>query len=142
MKKSLSLLERIKAKLNLGEEGQIQNFLDKQAKTLNREIKACEKNIENLKYNHEADLEKKQEQLEDAKVELDSAYEDIKAENVATNAKQDEYSNTYWNSIEKAEEKVERIKKSIDDSKEKLADQIKEIEEQIKERQRRIDKIS
>lgn len=142
MKKSLSLLERIKAKLNLGEEGQIQNFLDKQVKTLGREIKACEKNIENLKYNHEADLEKKQEQLEDAKVELDSAYENIKASNVENNAKQNDYASVYWANIEQAEEKVERIKKSIDNAKEKLADQIKEIEIQIAERQRRIEKIS
>ena len=140
--KKLSLLERIKAKLNMGEEGQIQNFLDKQVKTLGREIKACEKNIDNLKYNHEADLEKKQEQLEDAKVELDSSYENIKASNVENNAKQNDYASVYWSNVEQAEEKVERIKKSIDNAKEKLADQIKEIEIQIAERQRRIEKIS
>ena len=140
--KKLSLLERIKAKLNMGEEGQIQNFLDKQVKTLGREIKACEKNIDNLKYNHEADLEKKQEKLEDAKVELDSSYENIKASNVENNAKQAEYADIYWANVEQAEGKVERIKKSIDNAKEKLADQIKEIEIQIAERQRRIEKIS
>jgi hypothetical protein len=142
MKKSLSLLERIKAKLNLGEEGQIQNFLDKQVKMLEREVKACEKNIENLKYNHESEIEKFKEQKEDALVELDSVYENIKASDVENNAKQSDYSSTYWYNVEQAESKVESIKKAIEAAEDKLKDRIKDIEEQIKERKRRIEKIS
>ena len=45
-KNKLTLVERIMAKLNLGEAGKIQHFVDKQIKTLSREKDQLKRNIE------------------------------------------------------------------------------------------------
>lgn len=137
-----SIVDRIVALLQLTDSGKIQHFFDKQIKSLNRDIVALERNITTLTFHHEADLDAAKEKLEDAKVELESAYLNVTIENVDTNAKQDSYSNAYWNGVELAEEKVQTLETRIISKTDAFKDQVKEIEIQIAERKRRVDKIS
>jgi predicted nucleic acid-binding Zn-ribbon protein len=140
--KTKSIVERIVALLQLTDSGKIQHFFDKQIKSLNRDIVALERNITTLTFHHEADLDAAKEKLEDAKVELESAYLNVTIENVDTNAKQDSYSNAYWNGVELAEEKVQTLEARIISKTDAFKDQVKDIEIQIAERKRRVDKIS
>lgn len=142
MKEKQTIVARILAILNLGEEGKIGHFFTKQVKSLQREIDGLKRNIVTLTYNSDLAIDQLREKLEDAKAELDAAYLNITPADVETNAKQDEFSATYWSNVERAEAKVTRLEKTITEGTDCLKDQIKDNEEQIKERERRIEKIS
>lgn len=141
-KQPTGIVERIMAKLKLGDNGKLQNFFDKQIKNLKNQIKDYEKAIENERYNSGNRVESLREQQEDAEDELQDAYDNVKPEDVETNAKQDQYAITYWQAIEDAEAVLEEIKMEIEEEEKNTKSLIEEYQAQIKEREHRISKIS
>lgn len=141
-KNKLTLVERIMAKLNLGEAGKIQHFVDKQIKTLSREKDQLKRNIEIEQYNVKVELEKLEEQLEDAKSNAEDSYMNIVVENVATNALQEDYAKAFWARVNSAEKAVAKLEQQIKDVNESLDKTIKSINEEIEIRERFIAKLS
>lgn len=141
-KQPTGIVERIMAKLKLDDNGKLQNFFDKQIKNLKKEIKEYEKAIENEEYNSKNRIDNLKEQLEDAEAELQDAYDNVKPDNVETNAKQDYFAKTYWDAIENAESVIEEIKFNIEEEERVTKELIEEYQSQIKEREYRISKIS
>lgn len=137
-----SIVERIMIALNLGEEGKIGHFFEKQRKTLNREITGLNKNIEAAEYNSSTRMDELNEKLEDATAELEAAYLNVTINDVDTNAKQDSFSSTYWHRVDSAEAKVKSIKDSIVKVAENLKDTVDEYKREIDIRKERIEKIA
>ena len=140
--KATGIVARIMAILKLDDAGKIQSFFDREIKKLKRNILTLQKNIENLKFNNERVLDGLREDLEDAELALESAYEAVNLADVESNAKQENYSHDYWKGIDNATTKVEAIKSQIKNQNEGLAEDIKECERQIAEIQFRVNKIS
>ncbi len=141
-KQPTGIVERIMAKLKLGDNGKLQNFFDKQIKNLKNEIKDYQKAIENEEYNSKNRIDSLKEAQEDAEVELQDAYDNVKPEDVETNAKQDQYAITYWQDIEDKEAVLEEIKMEIEEEEKNTKALIEAYQAQIKEREHRISKIS
>lgn len=141
-KTSKTLVEKIVAALNLTEAGRLQNFFDKQTKTLKREIEACKQNITVLGYNYKSRMDKLQEQLEDASENVESMYMNVKPEDVSNNAAQDSYAETFWSNVVKAERQLKSIEAEIEQVTKAHEEAVKEQKAQIEERERRISKIS
>jgi len=137
-----TLLQKIKAFLNITDEGRIEHFLQKQTKSLTREISAANKNIESENFNYNNELEQLNEQLEDAQIEVQSAYMSVTPDDVKTNADQDSFSHTYWSKIEAAERAVKNIEKQIAKLTESHEETLKGFNTHIEECQRRINMIS
>lgn len=137
-----TLLQKITAFLNITDEGKINHFLQKQVKSLNREITAAKKNIETLQFNYNNRIELLNEQLEDARNEVDTAYMSITLDDIKTNADQDQFALRYWDSIEIAERKVKNIEDSIKDLQESHDKEIENLQKHIDEANRRISIIS
>ena len=137
-----TLLQKIKAFLNITDEGRIEHFLQKQVKNLNREISAANKNIESENFNFSNEIEQLNEKLEDAQLEVESAYMSVTPDDVKTNADQDSFADSYWRKIENAELAVKQIQERIDALTEAHEKTVGRFTKHIEECKRRIGKIS
>lgn len=137
-----SIVEKIVNFLKLGEEGKLGSFFERVVKNLNKNIALHEKNIENLKFNSKNAMDGLADQLADAKEELTNVYLNVQPDDVATNAKQEDFLDEYLNRIEAAELAVSRIEEKITSEKDRTADRIKEAQVQITELKARIDNIT
>jgi len=141
-KQATTIVERIMAKLKLGDSGKLQSFFDRQVKKLNKDIESFKQSIKNAQYNSERKLDNLREQLEDAEDNLAELYDAVVPEDVENNAKQDAFAITYWSKIEDAEELVESIKEKIEQERIDTEETINSYNDQIKELEYRISKIS
>jgi len=137
-----SIVEKIVNFLKLGEEGKLGSFFERVVKNLNKNIALHEKNIENLKFNSKNALDALADQLADAKEELTNVYLNVQPDDVATNAKQEDFLDEYLNRIEAAELAVSRIEEKITAEKDRTADSVKEAQVQITELKARIENIT
>ncbi len=137
-----SIVEKIVNFLKLGEEGKLGSFFERVVKNLNKNIALHEKNIENLKFNSKNALDALADQLADAKEELTNVYLNVQPDDVATNAKQEDFLDEYLNRIEAAELAVSRIEEKITAEKDRPADSVKEAQVQITELKARIENIT
>ena len=110
----IGIVGRIMAHLGLGDEGKIGKFFIK-------EIKKCNNAVKQLKHNQTGELsqfkieeEKLNDKLEDAVEAVKDAYENVKPEDVATNAKMDAFSVVYWEGVKEANRNVKKIKDSLE----------------------------
>ena len=133
-----SVIERIKDKLGLTDDGKIEIFFNKQIKNLERSITTLKKNAENSRFNHDQHAESLREKLEDAQDALEAAYEDVSVDQISSNANADAFATVYWDRIDRAEANVQEIEAAIkanEESKEKydtaVADKIAIIEVRI-----------
>lgn len=138
----LNIVQKVLALLNITEEGKIENFFMKQRKSLEKDIKNLNKNLDTLEDQHKDAIDELNEKIEDARVRVNEAYTSIKVENIDTNEKANEFADLYWNRIEIAESEVERLEKLKEESKKSNTELIENIQKEIKERQRRLDMIS
>jgi len=141
-KQATTIVERIMAKLKLGDSGKLQSFFDRQVKKLNKDIESFKQSIKNAQYNSERRLDNLREQLEDAEDNLAELYDAVVPEDVENNAKQDAFAITYWSKIEDTEELVENIKEQIEQERIDTEETINSYNDQIKELEYRISKIS
>lgn len=138
----LKIVAKVLALLNITEEGKIENFFMKQRKSLEKDIKNLNKNLDTLKDQHQDAIEDLNEKLEDARVRVTEAYTSVKVEDIDTNEKANQFADLYWNRIEIAENEVKRLEKQIEDSEKAQQELIESIQKEITERQRRLDMIS
>lgn len=140
--KKLAIVEQIVNFLKLGDEGKLGSFFERVVKKLEKSISLHKKNIENLKFNSKNAVDTLNDQLADAKEELETTYLNVQPDDVANNAKQESFLETYLDRIEAAEMKVSMIQDRITSEKDALADAIKDAEIQIKELETRIKNIT
>lgn len=138
----LNIVQKVLALLNITEEGKIENFFMKQRKSLEKDIKNLNKNLDTIKDQHQDAIDELNEKIEDAKVRVNEAYTSIKVEDIDTNEKANNFADVYWGRIEIAEGEVERLEKQKEESKKSNTELIEDIQKEIKERQRRLDMIS
>lgn len=139
--KGLGIVAKIMKVLKLDEEGKVGKFFAK-------EVKKCVTAIRDLKNNLVAqanvfasDLEKLNDRLEDAKDNVEAAYQAVTIDNVANNETMDRFADSYWSKVTSAEDRVTRIEKEIESAGKVNEASTKEINEQIEKYQTRIDRI-
>jgi hypothetical protein len=140
--KKRTIVAAILAKLNLTEEGKVDHFFDKAAKVLTRNIEALEHNLKSLAFNHNANVSKIDEQIEDASETVESAYTEVSVDAIKTNSDQDSFLPRYWSRIESAESALANLKEERKSLVEAYDEKVKISKEQIKEYTRRLTRIS
>lgn len=140
-KTPLTLAQRISALLKAGDEGKINSFFIREKKTLQKDIDKAKKNKLFIASALEEELDTLKDKIEDANQAVESAYEDITAEEVKSNAEQDRFSPEYWGRITAAENVVEALKKKAEAAKDSAKDKTDELDRQIDKLQNRIDII-
>lgn len=130
-KTSVSIRERVKAKLKLGDDGKLMSFFD-------RELKGVERNIKSLNHNktvttskYEVDSESIQDKIVDAKENVLNAYDAVTPEDVATNAAQDAFAPFYWGKIKEAKRKLKSLEESLESVTKVYQEAIKDLDAQI-----------
>lgn len=130
-KSKFSLVRAIAAKLNLGEEGKLDNFFAKVVKTLTREMTALKKNLDTRKFNYEQELDELHDKLVDAQDALAGTYESVDVDSIKTNEDQNNYIDVYLNNINRATQKVRDIEERIKNLQEAYEEGKEETEKQI-----------
>ncbi len=139
--KSMSIVERVLAFLNITEEGKVNNFFMKLRKNLERDIKNLKKNLDTVTDNYNEKLDQLEENKQDAEVRVEEAYIGVTAEDISTNENASDFMDTYWERIERQETILARINANIESTKEEMETETKSIKEQIAERERKLSKI-
>lgn len=128
--------------LNLGDAAKIENFVEKCLKTLNKEAKLLNRNLDTLKINHQATLEDIDEQIEDLENELETAYTAIDPDRLKNNADIAQFREEYLESIAEVEARIDNVKKSREKEVESHKKKVEDIEKELDLRQRRISRLS
>lgn len=136
-----NIVTKVLAFLNLTNEGRIANFYDKVESVLKKEIKTLRKNIEVYKDQLSDSLEELNEKIEDAQVRVAEAYQNVKPEDVQTNEAQNNYIDTFWYNIERAEEELADLNSRKEKLEKNTQEMIETAEKQIAERERRLEMI-
>lgn len=142
MSTKTGIVAKILALLNLGEEGKIENFFEKQRKALQKDIKNLGKNLDTYEDQKAEALEELNEKLEDAKVKVEEAYTSVTVENVSTNERANSFQDYYWDAVTRAENVVARLEAEIKTETEKYDKLIASVKDQTAKKQARLDKIS
>jgi len=137
-----SLVRAISSFLKLGDDGKLDSFFTRVAKTLNKEISAHKKNLDNMKFNHDQKVDELQDSLEDANTALAEAYMKVDVSQIGSNAEQAAFQDAYLENIDNHELAVQRIEKSIEAEKESYNSSKKKVDETIESLNKRINKIS
>ena len=140
MKKS-GIVASIMSALKLGEEGKIGSFFNKLENEFEREIKSINHNIKGEELEHDHAVESLKAKIEDAKKAIEDAWMNITAEQVATNALQDDFKASYLYKVAQAESHLEHLEgqlKRVDSAHDTL---IKDLNEQIERYEARLKKI-
>ena len=141
-KSQKSLLDRIKATLKIGDEGKVQNFIDKQTSLLKRDVKSINQNISILENEYSNKMEDFTDQIEDAEQAVTNAYEAINIEDLKNNSSLDEFAKKYWANIEDCERTLKALNKMVENYKESYSTKLENFKLQIAERERRIKNLS
>ena len=141
-KAPVTLADKVRAFLKLGDEGKVQSFFDREQKKVERSIKGNEKKIENAAYNRDVQLDAAKDQLTDAQAEVNNAYLDIDPEMIKTNATQDAFADSFWGAICAAESNVTAIETEIEKINEAYEETAEACNEQIAKLQGRLDIIN
>lgn len=140
-KSKFPLVRAIKAFLNLGDEGKLESFFQRVNKTLKKENTVNTKNLENLKFNHEQNLETLKDRLEDANEALDRAYMNVNVDRIQTNEQQEAHVDVYLAQIDDQLRVVSGIEKDIERAKEKYTEEAKQIQDQIDSNTKRLARV-
>lgn len=142
MKKPMSLIDRIKATLKIGDEGKVQNFIDKQTSLLKREIKSLNQNISVLKNEYENKMEDFNDKISDYEQAVTNAYEAINPEELKNNASTELFAKEYWTNVVACERDLKMEINHKEKFQQDFDEKLKNFEEQIAERERRIKNLS
>lgn len=135
------IVAKIMAALKLGEEGKIGSFFNKLESDFSREIKAIKHNISGAEFEHEQNIERLTQQLEDAQQAVEDAWMNVTADKVNTNAAQDSFKGDYLYNITLAEDRVEDIKRAIKRNQDAHENQLKDLNDQIAKYEARLARI-
>ena len=131
----------IMALFNLGDEGKFVSFFSRLERDFNRAIEQLKINLNILKSQHDQEMTELKEQLEDAVQSVEDAWLNVKPEQIATNALQESFKESYLAAIERAEDEVERIEERIEKVKDRYKEDREAINKQIKAYEARINKL-
>ena len=120
----------------------IESFIQKTAKTLERENDTLNRSIKNAEHNHLSDLAQDKEKLEDAQQYVEDAYTNLNPDKLKTNESQREHMETYLTSISRAEGKVLGIEEAMKKKLEVHLELIKELKAQIAVRKKRVSRLT
>ena len=120
-----SIVNKIVAFFQLGEEGKLSSFFARIHKQLGREIEGLKKTISNAEHNAAISVDEANDRLEDAKEALEESFLQVDVEDVSTNDKQIQHVEVYLGKITRAQKLVTKIEKEVEAIKEKL---VKEVE--------------
>lgn len=128
-----SISKQVAAALNIGDAGKVDSFLGKIEKKTARNISGLQQNIKTEEFNLATKLEKMNEDLEDAKAELDDSYKAIDVNSIKTNQEQTEYISVYLGNINRKKNCVKEIEDQIKKAKEEAQDEIDALNVKIKD---------
>ena len=137
----LLIVRAISSFLKLGDDGKLESFFARVIKTLKKEISAHEKNLSNLKFNHEQEIDDLKDKWEDAKVALNESYMKVEIGQIGNNADQAIFQEVYLNNLDNHEIAVQEIEKEIENAEEAFKKEEEEIKKQILSLEKRIAKI-
>lgn len=137
-----SLTRKIKALLNLGEEGKLDSFFERIIKTLKKEVAAFEQNAKNEKFKYEELVDGLNDKLEDAQTDLENAYTNVDMTKLETNESQKSYQEVYLNNLDSKALAIKAIEKQLADAKEAHDEVLKGINNNIESLNKRISMIS
>jgi hypothetical protein len=136
-----TLAEKVIDSWKEGSPEKAKTFFDRQISKLEFDIKTAKGNKSQLKIQYDIKKEEISYQIQDAEINVNSAYLAIKEENIATNESSDTFAGTYWNNIEKCEETLAKLLKESENAKDAYDEARKAVDIQIKIRETRIAKI-
>ena len=139
--KGLGIVAKIMKVLKLDEEGKVGKFFAKEVKKCVTAIRDLKNNLTAMANVFASDLEKLNDRLEDAKDNVEAAYQAVTMDNVLNNETMDRFAGSYWSKVTSAEERVARIEKEIVEAGKANEVEVKETNEQIAKYQTRIDRI-
>lgn len=129
--KKLGIVEKIMRKLQLGDEGKIGSFFDKQVKKAEKAIRDFKRNQETLKNRYEDDVVDLKDQLQDANEALADAYEAVTPDDVHNNAAMSAFEDVYWSNVKAAKQKVERLTNQIEAKEKSHKEDMEKIDKEI-----------
>lgn len=142
VKTTTGFVEKVLALFKAGDKAKLQSFFDRELKKLERSVQARNRNIENLQFKLQTDVERLDDQLVDAVQAVEDAYQAITPDDVKTNADCDSFSSTYWANVKSAENEVKRIEDQIKYSTESVEKAIEVEQAEIDRLNARIAKIT
>ena len=137
-KVTLTLAEKVKAALNIGDKGKVDSFFIREEKNFKRELKVLSRRLENNSINAETEIEVFEDKIFDAEGAIENALTNLDVKKISTNASQDEYSETFWNRVLAAEVKLENLKEEKVKTLEKYNKKGEDIQKDIDKCNRRI----
>jgi len=137
-----AIVNAVVAALNLGDYGKVENFVQKTARTLEREVDTAERSITNSKHNLKSKLSSLEERLEDAQVAVEEAYTNLDPKDLKTNEEQRKYMDKYLFNIDSAEGYVLGLEEEIEKVKEESEEEIKNLNKQVSIRKQRIARLT
>lgn len=122
--RKFSLVAKIKALLNLGDEGKLESFFTIIERESNNRIKQLQQNIKKAELDHELQLSEFNDKIADAELESTDAYTDVDMDMLETKTSQKEYMEIYLNNIRRKEnalnDLIERKKRLEENHKERI----------------------
>jgi len=138
VKAKFSIVRRIVAFLELGENGKLDSFFLRVEKTLNREIEAYKKNIDIIKFEAKQKADEYDDKIEDAEKAVEEAFMNVTPEQVDSNQKQVDFLDSYLSNLKRAKSAVTSLKDAKADAAkaskgevDNLNDKINELKETI-----------
>lgn len=139
--RKFSLVTKIMAIFNLGEEGKLHSFFEQIEKKANLDIKKLEQNIKKAELDHEITMQSLNDNIEDAKQALDNAYVDIEIDELETNISQKRYMETYLRNIKDKEQRVESLEQEKKNTIEAFEESVEDFKKSIATIKSRLEKI-
>lgn len=127
----VSFLQKCLAKLNLNEEGKIGLVVDKIKSSYDKQIKAYERKINDLKQTSSEKLVDLQEVRNELIAEKNEIFTTIEVDKIKTNEDRKNYVEIYSKKAVSALDAIKSQDKQIEKYKEQVENQIKEYQEQI-----------
>jgi F0F1-type ATP synthase membrane subunit b/b' len=142
LKSKFAIVNAVAAMLNLGDFGKVESFIQKTARTLDREIETASRSIANEKHNLKTTLGDMKEKLEDAQQNLEESYTNLDPENLKTNDAQRNYMEIYLGAIDRAESIVEGFEAAIIKAKKTSEESVELLNAEIAIRKKRISRLT
>lgn len=137
-----TLVEKIKAKLKLGEDGKLMSFFERLNRNLERKLQALIQKKNNLVFNFENRLQELNDAVEDARQNVTDVYESADVTRMTTNASQDEYMTEYLSAIDRAEAALESAENAVKLAQELHNSELGALNKQISALEARIARVT
>lgn len=139
--KELAIVKKVMSLLKLDDAGKIDKFYRQEIKSSKEAIEGLNLNLQVYELERKREVSRSNKNIEDAEIEIEEAYNNVKPENVTNNAAATAYSSVYWAGVEAAERKLNKLKESAKQAEKIYNEIVEDVKGQIAKYQYRIDKI-